>query len=168
MIRPGSGDCVRSPTPFTPTTPTQHALAAALDTLNAFDAAVEALDDLPLARRHGPAIRGGANWLGVLLWVTGRGYGGFRSLALLGIWALAPADAPTIACGLRSLTYSAPVYQPEAFHALIRRDFSLYYADEGGPPTEGEGLRFPWAVDDRLAHRLAIAEHLRQLANCVE
>lgn len=138
-------------------------LTQTLDSLNAWGA----LEDTQACKllRHlcfGPKAFKGvlpAPWVGVLIWRRERGYYGYRTLHLLGVWALAESKGVRVVVGTKTLKYSAPFYDAEAYHALIQRGFETYYKDKGSPPPV-ESQRFCVLYDP--AERLARREQLRR------
>jgi hypothetical protein len=139
-------------------------LGDALDALGAWGS-LEALTERRLAGAltYGPAVLRGylpRTWAGVLLWHRPRGYYGWKTLGLLGIWALRHDDeAIEIVAGEKALIYSLPHYSPESYHYRIQREFKTFYADDGAPPATADlSERFDPAA--RLALRRAIASYL--------
>ena len=138
-------------------------LSHTLDSLNAWGALEDVQTRKPL--RHlcfGPKVFSGAlpaPWVGVLIWRRERGYYGYRTLHLLGVWALAEADGVRVVVGAKTLKYSAPFYDAEAYFALIKRGFETYYKDKGGPPPVASH-RFSALYDP--AERLTLREQLRR------
>jgi hypothetical protein len=146
--------------------PAQMALADVLDALNAAGLLADvARKRLPilcygprLFRGVQPAETGARVWAGAVLWHRPRGYYGYKTLSLLGIWALAGA-APLVALAAKTLLYSAPVYNPESYQFQIKRRFDLHYEGDASPPVPAL-WRFSLSYDaaQRLAQRAALAE----------
>lgn len=144
-------------------------LARVLDGLNALDA----LDTLR-ARRFSPQLSWGAQafsgaqpmpWVGALIWHRPAGYFGYKTLTVIGAWALAQAEGTLIVVGSKLLPFTAPFYEPEAYHKLIRNGFDLYYGDRGAPPDEPRRIfTAPYTPENRLQLREIIPA---QLALCV-
>lgn len=140
--------------------PQQQALGSVLDDLNALGC----LEDLQ--RRHhrqvvcyGPGtFRGFAPqvWVGAVLWYRRRGYYDYHTLRLLGIWALS-GDPALVILGGKTLTFSAPAFNPESYHFHIRRGFDVYYRGDASPPPEHD-QRLAVAYDP--ARRLDIRRQL--------
>lgn len=143
----------------------QAQLAAILDGLNAWDA----LERLKAARFapnlcHGPKVVDGLTpdpWLGAVVWHRPAGYYGYKTLTVTGVWAVSFADQDVIQiiAGSKRLAYSEPFYDAEAYYKLIRRDYTLYYRDNGAPPA-GEYALIQYQPDQRLALRDWLAEQL--------
>ena len=115
-------------------------LARILDGLNALDAL-----DLLRAKRFSPNLSWGAKaftgkqptpWVGGLIWHRPAGYFGYKTLTVIGVWAVAEAEGPRIIVGSKLLAFTAPFYEAEAYHKLIRDSFDLYYTDRGAPPEQ--------------------------------
>lgn len=147
--------------------------ARALDGLNAFDA----LSDI--GRAHfsprltgGPSVYAGnqpSAWAGVLLWGRAAGYLGYKVITVIGIWAVLPAQTdavepvmPDILIGVKRLPFAHPFFDPEPYHRLVGRDYTLYYDDDGSPPSQWI-YRAPYVLAERLAQREAVAEALKTL-----
>lgn len=168
----------------------QERLARALDALNAFDA----LDGLrrlrwPAGGAFGPRPFVGAApvpWVGVLLWRRAAGYYGYKTLTLMGAWAVEAAAVPLAApvaplpaesnpddsasepppialiAGTRTIPYTSDFYVAEAYFKLIRETFTDYYSDDGRPSDVPPAF----IVDPkaRLAQRAALLAALSALA----
>ncbi len=142
--------------------PADDGLAAVLDELNIFGY----LDDMrsklsPKIRCYGPKIVRRKGWMGVVVWHRQRGYSTSPVLHLFGIWAVGETETPTIAIGAKMLLFSAPVYNAESYHKLIKRGFDVYYDDDGCPPPESL-WRYSAVYDPakRLVSRKAIEAEL--------
>lgn len=100
-------------------------------------------------------------WVGVIIWRRGSGYHGYRQLQIAGVWVYGDEDRPLIAVGTKLVPYSAPTYEAEAYHKLMRRTFDLYYKDNGSPPGASTRL-FTTSYDpeQRLAIRDDVRAHL--------
>ena len=148
---------------------TQSALAAMLDGVNALGA-LDALREATLSKAlsGGPLVVQGAApapWVGTVIWQRAPGYFGYKMLTLYGVWALQLGEDTQLRAGVRRLAYALDFYEADAYHKRFRREFALYYADDGAPP--GEELA-AWTArytpEDRLALRSAIETALRGLA----
>jgi hypothetical protein len=64
--------------------------------------------------------------------------------------------------GVKRLSYSAPFYDAEAYHKLIRRNYDLYYQDDDTPPVDA--LSIPYQPELRLSLRETIATELARRA----
>ncbi|MDE2855094.1 MAG: hypothetical protein OXN88_13055 [Chloroflexota bacterium] len=142
-----------------------------LDLLNAFDALAE------LAQRsynsilcYGPKALHGPAWSGVVIWYHSRGYHGYQTLNLLGVWAHYQQGRITISIGIRKLPYRAPVYDPGVYRVAIQNNFRLYYEDDGLPPADRDRLlyRAPFELKKRLTHRQALSEILERWQRDIE
>lgn len=144
----------------------QDELARILDGLNVWDA----LDELRTKRFspnlcYGPKAIGGlapVPYVGVVLWHRPAGYYGYKSLSLLGVWARQEGEYPAILVGVKRLPYTAPFYDAEAYHKLIRRSYDLYYQNDGAPPADA--LAISYQPDLRLSLRETIAAELARRA----
>jgi hypothetical protein len=140
----------------------QEELARILDGLNVWGA----LDDLRAKRFSpnlcsGPKALGGLEpvpYVGVVIWHRPAGYYGYKTLTVLGVWARVESGLPAILIGTKRLAFSAPFYDAEAYHKLIRRSYDLYYHEDGAPPADG--LVIPYHHDDRLPLRERVAAEL--------
>ncbi len=143
----------------------------ALDLLNAFDALAEiAQRDYQSILCYGPRICRGAAWSGVVLWYHRKGYHGYQTLNLLGVWAHYRAGELAVTVGIRELPYRAPVYDPGVYRVAIQNSFRLYYDDRGQPPEGDDRVLYqaPFEPKERLRHRQALNELLRDWRNEVE
>lgn len=133
----------------------------ALDRINAFDTLAQ------LARRdyrqvlcYGPKSLRGSAWSAAVVWYHHKGYHGYQTLALLGVWAHYDQDRILLSIAERQLPYRAPVYDAGVYRVAIQNSFSLYYDDAGGPPGNGDRLlhRCRFQENERLRHRLTLKE----------
>jgi hypothetical protein len=134
----------------------QAELATVLDGLNALDT-LDSLRVNALSRllSGGPVAVSGAApapWVGAVMWQRAPGYFGYKLLTLYGLWALQPAEGPVrVLAGTRRLAYALDFYEADAYHKRIRREFALYYNDDGHPPAEPA-----WSAQYRAEDRLAL------------
>jgi hypothetical protein len=140
----------------------QDELARILDGLNVWGI-LEALRAKRFSPNlcYGPKVIGGLTpvpYVGVVLWHRPAGYYGYKTLTLLGVWARYEGDNPALLVGVKRLSYSAPFYDAEAYHKLIRRSYDLYYQDDGAPPADA--TVFPYQPEQRLSLRDTIATEL--------
>jgi hypothetical protein len=142
----------------------QHlTLSVVLDSLNALDT----IDDVRLTDRKGwlcwgPRAFKGNGWMSALIWCKPATYHGYRLLTVIGIWAVAREGGIDIIFGTKSLKYSAPFYEAEAYHKLMRDTFETYYTDKGSPPDESGRLYVvPYTADKRLEIRAALKSAIK-------
>lgn len=140
----------------------QEDLARILDGLNVWDA-LDTLRASRFARNlcSGPKAVSGFEpipFVGVVIWHRPAGYYGYKTLTVLGVWAHMEAGLPVIKIGQKRLSFSAPFYDAEAYFKLIRREYDLYYKDDGTPPADA--LAIPYHHDERLALRDTVAAEL--------
>ncbi|MCY3834262.1 MAG: hypothetical protein OXG85_14715 [Chloroflexi bacterium] len=139
----------------------------ALDMVNAFDTMAElAQGQYAKILCYGPQALQGRAWSGAVIWYHKRGYHGYQTLSLFGLWAHYHDSRIVLSAGLRQLPYRAPVYDPGVYRVAIRNGFQLYYDDDGRPPDGDDRLlyRAPFELKERLKHRQALAEILTQWA----
>lgn len=132
--------------------------AAVLDGLNAWDA----LDQFrrsafPRLLAHGPkpvhAPRA-ESWVGVVIWSRAPGYYGYKTLTLTGVWVAEAGPGARVIVGKRHTAFIHSFYDPEAYHKLIRKDYTLYYRDDGRPPTGDQiSAQTLYQPEERLALR---------------
>jgi hypothetical protein len=141
-------------------------LSAVLDSLNALDT----LDNVHLTDRKGwicwgPRAFKGSGWMAALVWCKPTTYHGYRLLTMVGIWAVSREGGIDIIFGTKTLTYSAPFYEAEVYHKLMRDTFETYYTDKGSPPDEaGRLFVVPYAADKRLEIRAALKSEIERWA----
>jgi hypothetical protein len=144
----------------------QEELARILDGLNVWGT----LEELRMKRFspnlcYGPKALGGLEpipFVGVVLWHRAAGYYGYKTLTLLGVWVREESGVPTILIGVKRLPYTAPFFDAEAYHKLIRRGYDLYYEDDGMPPTDAFSI--PYNPELRLSLRETVAAELARRA----
>lgn len=138
---------------------TQAELATMLDGLNALSE-LDQLREAALSRvlSGGPiAVQGSTPepWVGAVVWQRASGYFGYRTLTLYGIWALRVGPDTQLRTGIRRLAYALDFFEADAYHKRIRREFALYYADDGSPPNEASAA---WTAGYSSADRLALRD----------
>jgi len=140
-------------------------LAQILDDLNAMDM----LDGM--RRRstlcYGPkAIKSALPSMGVVIWQRPAGYYGYKTLSLIGVWVSLRAEGetkrPILAVGKKLLKFSAPFYDADAYHKLIRNNYDLYYQDDNKPPVQ-PSYSVPYDSEQRLDLRTTIAREVGKL-----
>ena len=102
-------------------------------------------------------------WVGSVMWHKPKGYSYYRTLRLLGIWAIGNANTARIVIGEKRLTFSASVFNPESYYHHIKRKFDIFYTGNARPPldeTEG-GLLYDAVYNE--AERLKTREALRSI-----
>ena len=159
--------------------PIQSLLSAALDALNAAGL-LTAIKRRPPANMsaYGPKTFSGSvvmleigdttipdQWVGSVMWHKPKGYSYYRTLRLLGIWALGNGSSARIVIGEKRLTFSAPVFNPESYYHHIKRKFDIFYAGNVSPPLDEKegGLLYDALYDEsqRLKTRAALESVLR-------
>jgi hypothetical protein len=98
-----------------------------------------------------------------VLWYKPRNYYEYRTLYLLGIWAIS-GDPVTVMIGLKTLPFSAPAFSPESYYFHLKRRFDIYYTGDATPPPEA-ARRYTLLYDAarRLEHRAAIEAALAEI-----
>jgi hypothetical protein len=138
-------------------------LARILDDLNIMDTLEAVRKRAKLT--YGPKIITSAlPSKGVVIWRRAPGYHGYKTLTLLGVWASLSGETPMIAIGRKQLSFSAPFYDADAYHKLIKGNYDLYYKDDNRPPAQPV-FSVPYAAEQRLMLRDAIATELANLAS---
>ncbi|MCL4249981.1 MAG: hypothetical protein KJ065_17675 [Anaerolineae bacterium] len=143
--------------------PVQAELAKILDDLDAWTAVEAALARYSRLIAWGPkTVKGDtpSPWVGVIMWRRASGYTGYRTLSLSGVWTVQEAHVVRIIMGQRTLPYAAPFYEAEVYHKLMRKDFTVYYDDNGAPPAP---LLRSLDVTYDLQARLALRETILQV-----
>ncbi len=141
-----------------PQTPQERAL----DRINAYDCLAgltRQVYDQWLC--YGPKSLRGSAWAGVVAWAHRKGYHGYQTLTLHGVWAHYAGDDMLLSIGSRQLPYDAPVYDAGVFRVAIQNNFRIYYDDSGGPPAEGDRLHYRRAFDEE--ERLRLRQTLREI-----
>jgi hypothetical protein len=148
----------------------QTDLGHVLDGLDIWGKLTRLQETLPAAPRlNGPKVFEGVQpvtWVGVVAWRRGPGYYGYRVLQLIGVWAIQDAAGPPlIVAGTKRLRYTAPTYEAEAYHKLLRKTFAPYYDGDASPPAPATRLfSARYSSEQRLALRDQIRETLAQWA----
>ena len=115
---------------------------------------------------YGPRSFKQDNWASVVIWYRQKGYHGYQTLYLFGIWIVRANQQYEVIIGRRDLSYAAPVYVAEAYHQLIRKGFKVYYDDSGTPPTESDTRHYRVIYDPtkRLAIRQEVEHYVQSWA----
>lgn len=135
-----------------------------LDLINAYDALARlARDEYAHYLCYGPKTFAGSAWSGVVIWYHRKGYHGYQTLYLLGVWAHYQDEDMLLSIGLRRLPYRAPVYDAGVYRVAIRNNFRIYYDDPAGPPGDDDHLlyRATFQEKERLIQRRALRDILR-------
>ncbi len=136
---------------------------AVLDALNAFGA-LEAIQQRPPGKLlcFGPKAYPCAAGSAVLMWHKPPGIGTHRTLGLLGVWAVMPAQTIRVIIGERSLAYGDLPFNIESYFYNLRRDFRMYYGADLAPPDAGGILHEAvYTPESRLDLRRIIEETLQ-------
>ena len=142
-----------------------------LNLLNAFDSLAELTQhNYQHILCYGPMSMRGSAWSGAVVWYHSKGYHGYQSLNLLGVWAHYRDGEMLLSFGIRKLTYRAPVYDPGVYRVAIHNNFRIYYNDDGHPPEEGDRLlyRSPFKSKERLTHRRTLTDILGKWRSEIE
>jgi hypothetical protein len=140
--------------------PQQDILARVLDDLNAFDTLETLIERMKLC--YGPKVISGEGRMGVVVWRRPPGYHGYKTLSLIGVWAVLREDQPQIMVGRKLLAFSAPFYDADAYHKLIRKNYDLYYNDDNQPPT-APSFSAPYESERRLELRETVKRAVAEL-----
>ena len=157
--------------------PVQSLLAIALDGLNAAGLLTSIKRKPPPdMSAYGPKTFNGSvtlpkfgdttipeQWVGSVMWHKPKGYGYYRTLRLLGIWALGKGNTTRIVIGEKRLIFSAPIFNPESYYHHIKRKFDIFYDGNASPPLHEGGLLYDAQYNeaDRLATRSTLRSVLR-------
>lgn len=95
----------------------------------------------------------------VVVWRRPAGYHGYKTLTLFGVWAYLRDNAPIITIGAKQLPFSAPFYDADAYHKLIRQNYDLYYRDDNRPPAQ-PAFSVRYDPDQRLELRETLDREL--------
>lgn len=142
-----------------------------LDYLNTYDTfATLTLKSYKRILCYGPQVIRKPGWTGVISWYLNKGYHGYQKLWLLGVWAHPHNTDILVTLGRRELKYRAAVYNPEGFHASIRKDFKLFYDDDGHPPTVSGTilLQAAYKAKERLTLRQTLQSSITQWQHDME
>ncbi len=142
-------------------------LGQVLDAVNAWGYLEECVERNPAQINcYGPGIFRGLlpfSWVGVCLWYKPRGYHHYSVLSVLGIWAFKrDGETLTLALGQKSLPYSLPIFNVEAYHHRIQREFKTFYNDNGAPPADS---LCEYHLNYEAEKRLEIRRELQQRLN---
>jgi hypothetical protein len=157
-------------------TPQQMKLASILDGLNALgfleDMRKKRLSSISIygpkaMRGHLPEGESTRQWAAALIWYKPRGYHHYRTLNILGIWALDAGDDTHLLVATKTLEFDSPVFNPESYHREIKRGFDLYYRGDAAPPADNHLSNLVYVANQRLALREAIQSILAQWASDV-
>lgn len=136
-----------------------------LDSLNAYDKmATLQLQDYKHILCYGPQVIRQPKESGVVIWYRNKGYHGYTTLHLLGIWAHNLETDIYLTVGIRDLPYRASIYDPEGYHASIHKGFRAFYEDDGHHPTDTDTILFQmiYQQKERLTHRQMLHNVLHQ------
>ncbi len=137
----------------------------ALDRINAYDCLAELpRQDYEHWMCYGPKSLRASAWAGVVVWAHRKGYHGYQTLTLLGVWAQYNGEHIVIGLGERELPYSAPVYDAGVYRVAIQGNFKIYYDDTGRAPGADDQFlyRHTYSESERLRLRQALRETVRQ------
>jgi hypothetical protein len=67
-----------------------------------------------------------------------------------------------LAVGMKLLAFSAPFYDADAYHKLIRKNYDLYYKDDNTPPAQ-PAYSVPYDADQRLELRETTGREVAKL-----
>jgi hypothetical protein len=110
---------------------------------------------------NGPRAYSGQGWAAGVVWFRARGLHHYRRVTLFGLWVVARDEQTELLVGTKTLPYGAPVYNPEAYLQLIRRDYQIYYPDDGSPPPDQTiTTHILYNPEERLAMRQAVSAAL--------
>jgi hypothetical protein len=136
-----------------------------LDSLNAYDKmATLPLQDYKHILCYGPQAIRQSKESGVVIWYRNKGYHGYKTLHLLGIWAHHIETNIALTIGIRNLPYRAVIYNAEGYHASIHKGFRAFYEDDGHHPTDTDNILFQmiYQQKERLTHRQTLHKILHQ------
>lgn len=110
--------------------------------------------------QYGPHAYTGHNWAATLIWYRQKGIDTYQTITVFGVWVIETDDITTIQIGTKQLTFSAAVYNPESYNALIERDFTTYYGNNGNPPPDTIVYETRYDVMRRLALRQTLTDEI--------
>ncbi len=139
----------------------QDPLARVLDDLNAMDTLASLSAHAALC--NGPkVIKSAYPSIGVVIWQRAPGYYGYKTLKLVGVWASTRGGSTGITVGKKLLSFSAPFYDADAYHKLIRKGYDLYYHDDNQPPAQ-PAYSVRYDPEQRLELRAIIAHEVAKM-----
>ncbi|MEP6987472.1 MAG: hypothetical protein ABI970_17845 [Chloroflexota bacterium] len=100
-------------------------------------------------------------WVGSVMWHKPKGYSHYRTLRLLGIWALGKGTTTRIVIGEKRLTFNAPVFNPESYYHHIKRKFDIFYEGNARPPLKDSEGRLLYDAIYHEGERLETRSTLR-------
>ncbi len=110
---------------------------------------------------YGPDSFVGNQYAAALIWYRRKGYQDYRKLHLFGVWVAQSDDTTQLMIGSKSLMFTAAVYNPESYTAIMKKTFIPYYGNDLQPPDESNILfQTLFDVTRRIALRREIAEQL--------
>ncbi len=146
------------------TAPAHQRLTASLDALNVSGTLQRVRQSCPTGiYAYGPkAVRQTKPpTVGMVIWLRESGFYSYQTVLLVGVWAvLTEGETVQITVGSKQLDYAQATYNPEPYHALIRKDYRPYYRDDNRPPADGL-LTLVYTPAERLQQRSQIAQALR-------
>ena len=120
-----------------------------LDLLNVVDVLYRLRERIPRTYHFGGvrthATADGAN---SLMWLYPAAFQQYQTIWLVGVWVKEPHH---VYIGYKSLSYGAPIFNPESYYRLMPKDYHAYYPDTHQPPLAAHVIEF--APQDRLALR---------------
>lgn len=138
----------------------QDELGHVLDALNVWACLEDLREQCPPTRRaYAPRVFKSADILRCVLWHHAHSLFSPAPLVLVGVWVQAEGDAARVSVGQKTLIYAPATYNPESYHKLLRETYTLYYTDDGRPPSD-TWLQVHYAPAEQLAQRRAIAQTL--------
>lgn len=142
----------------------QAIILSGLNVLQALE--IQAPQYLRDVLHYGPESFVGDEWAATLIWFRQKGYHQYKDLTLFGVWAVKNEDETELLISAKNLKFSAPVFNPESYMQLIKRNFQTHYKDDGSPPPDDDIIkRICYDEANRLALRqevkIAIIQWLR-------
>lgn len=118
---------------------------------------------------YGPESFVGDEWATTLIWFRKKGYHQYKVLTLFGVWAVTNEDETELLIGTKKLKFTAPVFNPESYTQLIKRNFQTHYKDDASSPPDDDIIkRISYNESNRLALRqdlkIAIIQWMRHRA----
>lgn len=128
-----------------------------LDLLNVADVLYRLKAHVPRAYHVGGvrthATGDGAN---SLIWLYRAAFQQHQTIWLMGVWV---KESCHVYIGYKSLSYAAPIFNPESYYRLMPKDYHAYYPDTPHPPATAQVIEF--ILEDRLALRQQVETILR-------